>query len=579
MSLGVLALNDAFQTKVAFYVEAQDGLGTVTRFPGDAPERTCLFSGRSASERLQLLSDVKNTETLASRPLHSNHLIDTTVVYGEEEVFYNAGLRYRGSPWGRPQRQSYRIRFPKDKRYLGGLTAINLSNRDRGDGPALFMIRRMGTPTHPTPGADYRYITAVLNGRSLGRPGIFDPVDRRFVEKWYGAEAADHAVVLKGNGRLRFSDRCERVGWDEATLHHMDEYSENYRFYWSHSVHQTRDNWEPFMSLTKLIHKSRPEEMDDTVAERIDLDVFLAVLGARIMMADGDALLIGNGHNGYMAWDPTDGRWEYLPFDMGGVFGGAQPNLYAVRDAGLRRLLGRPIVKRAYLRVLQQAIHEYWDPRRSGRYLRALESVAHSGLNLPPAVATASRLVKRELSRSDAASLAIRTNDGRDFEASGPTVQLIGVAPVAITDLFFQRGDGDLERFAPRFKSPTQWVTELTVEAGLNRFSFFGADADGSLVGPVTISIAVGTRFRRGDVDASGAITVTDVFSILLALFKNRPQPCRDAADVNDDGAIELDDAIALARFLFQSGPPPAPPFAKRGTDPTADDDLDCVRG
>ena len=60
----------AFQTKVAFYVEAQDGLGTVTRFPGDAPERTCLFSGRSASERLQLLSDVKNTETLARHALN-----------------------------------------------------------------------------------------------------------------------------------------------------------------------------------------------------------------------------------------------------------------------------------------------------------------------------------------------------------------------------------------------------------------------------------------------------------------------------------------------------------------------------
>ena len=72
---------------------------------------------------------------------------------------------------------------------------------------------------------------------------------------------------------------------------------------------------------------------------------------------------------------------------------------------------------------------------------------------------------------------------------------------------------------------------------------------------------------------------MTDVFSILRALFQGGFPPCGDAADINDDGTIGLDDAVALAGFLFQGGAPPAAPFPERGTDPTGDDELGCVRG
>ena len=566
-----------FQGRVVFYVEAVDRLGTSSRFPTDAPSRSCIFSADNRDERLHFMSDRNHFQELSRRRLHSNDLLDATVIFDDKAVYYNAGVRFRGSPWGRPSRHAYRIRFPKDKPYIGGLTSINVTNRDRVDGAAYFMIRRLGTPESPAPAADYRYIRASFNDQRLGTPGIYDPVDRTFIEKWYGPAAAKNAVVLKGIGRLRFSDACERTGWDEATLLHMDDVSENYRFYWFHSIHQTRDNWKPYMALTRLIHAVPLEELDRDVASMIDLEAFFRTLGARVLLGDGDALFIGNGHNGYVVWDPTDGRWEYLPFDNGGAFS-STGNLFSFRDAGVRRLAGRPLVRRAYLRVMEQALQGYWSAKATP-YLTALSRTTGNGGNVPGFLRSSSSSLARQIRRTDAKELIIVTNDGEDFEAPKPQVQLEGAAPVRLTDFFVQRGNGELEHFEPTFSKVTRWNATFDLDDGLNELHFFGTDRNGTLYGPASITIAHGTLFRRGDVNANGRINASDAFEILRVVFGGSQPDCADAADINDDGILDVTDALALVRYLFLRGDPPALPFVERGQDPTTDDKLGCVKG
>jgi len=53
--------------------------------------------------------------------------------------------------------------------------------------------------------------------------------------------------------------------------------------------------------------------------------------GPRILMSDWDAFSIGNGHNGYLIFDPRDGLWRLSPFDMDNSFGNASVNLYRTR--------------------------------------------------------------------------------------------------------------------------------------------------------------------------------------------------------------------------------------------------------
>ncbi len=80
-------------------------------------------------------------------------------------------------------------------------------------------------------------------------------------------------------------------------------------------------------------------------------------------------------------------------------------------------------------------------------------------------------------------------------------------------------------------------------------------------------------RFRRGDVDGDGEISITDPIQILgrLYLAGSYDQDCEDAAD----GQVGLTDVIVLLGHLFLDQAPPAPPGPDRcGSDPTDDDVL-----
>lgn len=89
----------------------------------------------------------------------------------------------------------------------------------------------------------------------------------------------------------------------------------------------------------------------------------------------------------------------------------------------------------------------------------------------------------------------------------------------------------------------------------------------------------VGERFRRGDSDVDGRLTIGDAVGVLHALFILPDElPCEDAADANDDGTLNITDPVLVLRFLFLGDVPPAAPYPDCGPDP-ADDELDCAIG
>ena len=90
----------------------------------------------------------------------------------------------------------------------------------------------------------------------------------------------------------------------------------------------------------------------------------------------------------------------------------------------------------------------------------------------------------------------------------------------------------------------------------------------------VTSAVQAVPYFLRGDVDASGTLSITDAIVLLewMYLPASEPISCLDAADLDDSGSIQLTDAIVLLNWLFASGPPPAAPHPDRGPDPDQDD-------
>ncbi len=84
--------------------------------------------------------------------------------------------------------------------------------------------------------------------------------------------------------------------------------------------------------------------------------------------------------------------------------------------------------------------------------------------------------------------------------------------------------------------------------------------------------------FRRGDLNGTLTLDVSDVVRLLLALFQPGSElPCPDAGDANDSGILEISDALTMLIRIFEGGAPlPAPGLESCGSDPTADNLENC---
>jgi hypothetical protein len=570
--------------RIVFFVEAEDTEHVVRRFPRDAPEKTLVYMVEGpVPETVQIVMDDRNRETFAQRSVQSNHLLDGTFAYKNDDVFYNVGLRYRGSPYaGRLHRTSYRIRFPKDQRFHRGRREINLLNNDLVDGIWYTLTARNSTPTTPAPGFDYHYVTARFDGEPIGAPGISETVGRGFLEKWYGQEAVEDIVCMKAIGRIRFNNACLTSSRDEATLLHMEESAENYRFYWRHAIHQSRDNWKPWFRLTEVmdpLHTS-DEDFDRHVFDVLDVEGFLRVLGARILIGDGDGLFLTTGKNGYMVWTPERG-WGYLSFDMGGGRGSALP-LTEASDVGVARLLRSAPVLRMYYRILLEFANGYWS-ELAFPFLDALEQDpnAQRGASYKGRIAGGSSKVKEQFEPLSDIEFLITTNGGMDFETEEVTVELQGQAGIQVATLVVGVNDSEPRLFEVDWgpELVTEWTGTVDLEDETNVIEVFGFDSADNVLDTAEITVVTSGSpsppFIRGDARYDRVVNISDAITVLLHLFRGQSIRCRDAADVNDDGLLQIDDALAILGYLFLHGQPPQAPFPTPGRDPS-EDDLDC---
>lgn len=572
-------------TKVLFFIEAEDALGAVGSFPAEAPEKTCLYLAEGAVlDSIQIVMDDKSALELEARPEQSNELLDATFIYHGDKAYYNVGVRYRGSPFGRWQKLSYRVAFNKDQRFHRNWKDLNISNRDREDGVSLFLIRRNGSPGTPTPAGEYYYARTRINGSPFGTPGVFESIDRNFIEKWYGQDAAQGAVCLKANGRFAFGDACDRRSWDQATLLHLDDHSENYRFYWRHAVHQSRDSWDPFFTLTHLVDENSTSGPDFArqLEDVVDVEGFLRALSGRILLGDSDQLFVGNGHNGYMIWDPLSRRWGLIPFDMGPGLRTETPGLLGLRDAGARRILTHPSSLRRYYRILDEYLDGYWSAEVSGPFLNALQaSPAGMGASFKSTLAGNASFARGQVDPFTSVALEILNNGGRDFQTDSPGVDLSGEASVRIVDLLASVNGSDPWPLRVEWLSPTLWETPIGLPDSENLIEIFGFDVDGALVEKTSISIATaspGVSFIRGDANSDLSVNLSDAITIAFNLFYGLQIKCDDAADVNDNGVLEISDVFGLLYYLFVSGQAPAQPFPAPNPDATPDE-LGCGEG
>lgn len=493
-------------TRVVFYLEGRDARGAVRRFPVEAPARTLVYAVESAVSSSVFISRLSLTDedvtTLQTRPLHSDDLIDATFVLNDEQIYYQVGVRYHGSPWNRPPNpRMYRVRFNEDRPFIRNLRAVNLSRYGsaQNEGTAYLCVQSASTPWSPAPAGEYIYTRATFNAASLGLMALVETVDGRYVERWFPRDPDGH--IFKIPGRRYFNDANQLTEATWTTFQYRGSMSdfgyEAYRWYFVPSSGHLKIDWSPLVALCSIMDVSRTgsTEFDARIEDILDVEQFLRVEATRTLQDDWDTIGIGNGQNAYIYFAPLEGRWKLLPWDMDHTFGNVDAKLYPEgSEAQITRLIQRPTFRRIYLRILSQLLSSTWDPAYTGRYLdetratTGIDGTAIRNFIASRRARVAAQIPSTELRLTAIGSTTVPAGWAGEHVTARTSERLRGTAPVDVATLLVFIGEAPAD-VPVSWVSVTSWSLDLPLAPGENRVQIVGYDAAGTVAGSQSFAI------------------------------------------------------------------------------------------
>jgi len=458
-------------TMRAFYIEASDG-SLSTRFPtilepsADVPNRTCLVrvgdaqvNTQLATYRVWLSNDVINVFT--SRPNLSNELMDCTFVYNNTEVFYNCGIRFRGSPFirsgsGRDPRGNYgyRINFNSDQSFRG-CEEINLDTTEGGSrGPlqeraSYWFYRQMGLQY-----SMQEYIRLISNGNNYGNYEDVQNIEGDYVDMWFPEDNGGYLHKIDdyfeysadGTG---FSNFDQGLRYDSA----HPRLKETYRWCFEKRSHREDDNWENFFDFAAAMNTTASgSAYEQAIESVIDPNHFAKVLAIRHAVGDWDSYGYNRSKNNYFYYAPQADRWYLLPWDIDFTLGsgdGTGTSLFAMggQFPEVSKFLNYSKYRQKYLQAFSELVSGPWQtsygtanpPTDFDKFLDDAANVLIADGGDAGRRDGIKQFVRDRrafiITQIPPIAFEITTNGGYDFCTSDSIVKLNGTAPLTVTKI------------------------------------------------------------------------------------------------------------------------------------------------
>jgi len=502
-----------------FYIEAKDTRSAAGRFP--AKDGTyCLYQIENSSPSTKfpvyrILLTHEADQELRSRNRLSNELADCTFELNNSEIFYNCGLRTRGSGWTRGNHPSshYRVRLPADQPLRGVWREINLDwrqdNTRQKDRLVQHLLRQLGG----VPTSYQRYVHVRFNDWFAAIAEEPQKVDGDYVRFYWPDDAA--GTLFKVDDHFEWTD-----GWSHS---HRDAYliwqgedgeweekeeKEKYRWNCKLRTNEKQDNYSDFLELVHLMDTKQTSDSNFayTAENALDVDEWLKVLSVRLLVGDWDTLGYNRGKNAYIyrpyhkgdgtANDPPRyGRWVLLPWDSDLTFESNHVNDPIISDKfpSIKRMLETPRFQRQYYSYFMELV----DGPFSRAEMDPIVDIVYQAFSGEPGAPSSPSSIKSFVSsrssvirsRIPRAQFAITTNAGEDLEVEGTGVRLEGTAPVTARTMMVSINGGESVPLSPTWKDATHWQTTLRLTEHENNFELTGQDPKGSNVGTASITV------------------------------------------------------------------------------------------
>ena len=497
-------------TITQIYVEAEDGLGVSSTFPAAGPDARALFVTDDAPgsthglHAFRLLMTQADADWLhADVNLMSNDRVGATVVYREAEVFYDVGVRAKGSERGRPQevRLGYGVGFNDDQPFRGSHSSV-LIDRSEGVnfGQREVLLNLVMTAAGSVSG-EYNDLIHLVAPRSVYTGAAELQLDR-FTDLVLGSQFEDGAAGTRFEYELIYYPTTSDDGTAEGSklpqpdsvigtsITDLGDNKEAYRWTYLVKNNEREDDLDAVMQLCWAFDLSGSELLD-TVDDVIDVDQWLRAFAFATLSGATDQYGgAGSQHNAQFYLRPSDGRVLFFPHDLDYF---SSYSMAVVGNDDLSQLLADPANARSYYGHLQDIIlraynTDYLGPwcDQLGELLPQQDFDAHCAFIDDRADWVMYGSSDAVMTRHPWLDFTITTAGGADFTVDATEVTLEGQAWIDLRTITLQ---GSSEPLDLEWIDARTWRVVVPLDDGPNALILEATDLQGELVGTDSIVV------------------------------------------------------------------------------------------
>jgi len=497
-------------TLVQIYAEATDALGASSTFPAAGPDSRALYRVDDGLGRSTGLTDFRLLMTAADLEwlhtdinLMSNDLVGATVIYGESEVFWDVGVRLKGSQRGRPSdsRLGYGVRFPDDHPFRGHHTSVMLDRSEGvgfGQREVLLNIVASGAGL---PFAEHNDIVQLLAPVDTYTGAAELQLDR-YSNLVLDAQFDDGADGTRFEYELVYYPYTTEDDTDEgyklpqpdtvtgASVTSLGD-KEDHRWVWLIKNNARRDDYAGAMALCQLFDAGDSQFFSEA-DEVLDTEQWLRAFAFGVLAGAIDNYANGSAHNAQFYVRPDDGRVLYLPHDLD-FFSSSSNSVVANSD--LSRLLEDPAHLRSYYGHLNDIIERSYNTGYMGRWCDQLGELlpdqdfdSHCDFIDDRVDYVQSGSSSSLWSVFPEVGFEITTNGGADLDTEDSELTLEGVGWVDVRSIEVSGAEASSEI---SWLDEETWQLDVTLEEGENALFLDALDLHGAVVGSDSIVVTV----------------------------------------------------------------------------------------
>ena len=508
-------------TIVQFYVEGVDGNGGVSAFPHDGPASRALYTvedgmaGDFGNHNFRIVMTTADADRLHEETnVMSNARIGATLIYDESQVYYDVGVRLKGSERGRNQdvRVGFNLRFDPLHLFRGVHRTIGVDRSGSGNEYSQEEILVKQTMNHAGGVTDLQddliYLIAPRErhtGSALLQMARYKDVflDSQF-ENGSDGDLFKYELIYYPTTTTGGPEGLKRPEPDQVQgvgLRSLGDDKENYRWHFLIRNNIAEDDYSGLMQALEVMGLSG-DAFHEQAQGVLDVDQWLRSFAVQTLWGVGDNYTTGAQHNAYFYLRPSDGRMLFLPWDVD-FTGTAGATSSLSQNGDLNKLLTLPENEHFYYGHIHDIVttsfnRGYMDPWIDHYQSFLTSPPSTSILNFKNYIGTRSQHALNVINNDVAVvDFAITTNGGADLTIADSQVTLGGTGWIDVREV---RLTGSATPLDVAWPAVDQWQVTLPVSAGDNSLVLEAYDLRGNLVG--TDSIVVTSNVSNPVVDS-----------------------------------------------------------------------------